>query len=371
MFLIEIIKPSEGRAKSGRQRMREQHQTGPEHLQGVPRSIFSVADLPQREKFEAWKDSISSIFDVEAEKEVAGSFHATLEATLIGPLLFARTETRRQAWSRTPRRIAFDGMDHYLIQYFEYGGHLDIEGASRGAGGYIVVFDLSRPLANTTSDFCNFSLLIPRPLLAAQLERPDEMHNLVVKGVVGSLLRNHILTLRALSDSLDVASSDRVSEATIGLVAACLNGVDVDSALRDSATSYAGIVQIKHFIDAHLHSESLTADRIARQNGVSRSKLYTMFERHGGVAAYIRARRLQHAFQALRDPSRRHRSLYDIALEAGYNNDAAFCRAFKNQFELTPGEVRRLRRVRPTAQEAVADASRRYEHWLHHLGATA
>lgn len=347
------------------------HQTETENLKGVPRSFFSVADLPQRKRFEAWKDSISSIFDVEAEREIADNFHATLEATLIGPLMFARTETCGQAWSRSLRRIALDGMDHYLIQYFQRGSHLDIEGATQDADGYIVVFDLSRPLANTTSDFCNFSLLIPRPLLASQLERPDEMHNLVIKGVVGSLLRNHMLTLQALSDSLDIASSDRVSEATIGLVSACLNGAGIDSALRDGSTSYAGIVQIKRFIDAHLHSESLTADRIARQNGVSRSKLYTMFERHGGVAAYIRTRRLQHAFHTLRDPTRRHRSLYDIALEAGYNNDAAFCRAFKNQFELTPGEVRRLRHARPSAQEAVSGASRRYEHWLHHLGATA
>lgn len=350
--------------------MNSQHRTDMGGPQGVPRSLFSVADLRESERFEAWKDSIASIFDVEAEKEIAERFHATLEATLIGPLLFARTETCRQAWSRSPRRIALDGMDHYLVQYFERGGHLDIEGATHGPDGYIVVFDLSRPLANTTSDFCNFSLLIPRPLLAAQLERPDEMHNLVVKGVVGNLLRNHIQTLQALSGSLDMASADRVSEATIGLVAACLNGTDVDSALRHGSTSYAGVVQIKHFIDAHLHSESLTADRVARQNGVSRSKLYTMFERHGGVAAYIRTRRLQHAFHTLRDPTRRHRSLYDIALEAGYNNDAAFCRAFKNHFELTPGDVRRLRHTRQHTQDVVANASRRYEHWLHHLGAT-
>lgn len=371
MFPTKIIKaPGEARERRG-SRMSRQCQTGTNDRQGVPRSIFSVAHLPQIERFDAWKDSIASIFDVEAEKEIAANFQATLEATLIGPLLFARTETCRQAWSRTPRRIALDGMDHYLIQYFERGGHLDIEGVTHGPEGYIVVFDLSRPLANTTTDFCNFSVLIPRPLLAAQLERPDEMHNLVVTGVVGSLLRNHILTLQALSSSLDIASSDRVSEATIGLVAACLNGVDVDSALRDGSTSYAGIVQIKHFIDGHLHSENLTADWIARQNGVSRSKLYTMFERHGGVAAYIRSRRLQHAFHTLRDPTRRHRSLYDVALEAGYNNDAAFCRAFKNHFELTPGEVRRLRRPRPSAENAIANASRRYEHWLHHLGATA
>lgn len=347
------------------------HEAETRHERGVPRSVFSVATLRPAERFDAWKESISSIFDVEAEKDTVTNFHATLEATLIGPLLFARTETCRQSWSRTPRRMALDGMDHYLIQYFECGGHLDVEGAIHGPNGYIVVFDLSRPLANTTSDFCNYSLLVPRALLAPLLERPDEMHNLIVKGVVGDLLRTHMLTLHSLAEAIDVPSSDRVSEATIALVAACLNGAtaNVDTVLRDGPASYAGLMQIKRFIDANLHSEFLTADAIARQNGVSRSKLYTMFERHGGVAAYIRTRRLQHAFHMLRDPSRRHRPLYDIALEAGYNNDAAFCRAFKNHFEITPGEVRRLRRTRTGTDADRANASRRYEHWLHNLGA--
>src|SRR5690606_30926730 len=108
-------------------------------------------------------------------------------------------------------------------------------------------------------------------------------------------------------------------------VAACLNGADVGAALQDDSTSYAAIMQIKRFINANLHSSTLTADVIARRHGVSRSKLYMMFERYGGVAAYVRAQRLQHAFDALRDPRQRNRSLYDIALEAGYNNDAAFC----------------------------------------------
>lgn len=339
-------------------------------LATVPRSIFSVAGLRGPERFEAWKDSISSIFDVEAERDIVAHFDAQLEATLIGPLLFVRTQTRGQAWTRSTRRMATDGMDHYLIQFYEKGRHLDVEGA-QGTEGYVVVFDLSRPMANTTTDLCNYSLLVPRLLLAPQLERPDEMHSLVAKGVAGSLLRSHMMTLHALSTSIDVASAGRVADATVALVAACLNGSEADGGLRDGATSFAGLMQIKRYIDAQLHSGTLTTELIARENGVSRSKLYMMFECYGGVAAYIRDRRLQYAFQVLRDPNCRHRSLYDIALEAGYNNDAAFCRAFKNKFDFTPGEIRRHRRIPYRGESTAINPGRRYEQWLHDLGSQA
>ncbi len=352
--------------------MAEHPGAGLEKKAYVPRSVFSVSALPQHERFDAWKESIASIFDVEAEKDVASDFRATIEAHLIGPLLFARTETLRQSWTRSSRRMALDGMDHYLIQYFPRGGHTDLDPTVTGnPNGYIVVFDLSRPIANATSDFRNLSLLIPRALLAERLERPDEMHNRIVGGVVGDLLRTHLLTLEHHAQTLEADSADRVADVALGIASACLNGIETGDVLRDGAAPYAAIMKIKRFIDAHLHREDLTAALIARQNGVSRSKLSAMFEHHGGVATYVRAQRLQRAFQRLRDPGYRYRSLYEIALETGYNNDAAFCRAFKNHFDITPGEARRMRRPRQKRHASHLGSGRHYEDWLHNLGAAA
>lgn len=352
--------------------MAQQHTIDNERGPCVAHSLFCVNDYAPGERYDVWKESIASIFDVEAEKDVAAHFQAILEAYLIGPLMLARTETRQQRWTRSARRMALDGMDHYLIQYFEKGRH--VAGLDEAAGrapddGYIVVFDLSRPLANVTSDFRNLSLLVPRPLLSDRLERPDEMHNLIITGSVGRLLCKHLQTLHALSPTLEMTSVNTISEGTIALVAACLNDADTGAIYQDHATSSATIMQIKRFIDANLHDRGLTAEVIARAHGVSRSKLYMMFEPHGGVAAYMRARRLQIAFHALRDRRRRHRSLYDIALDAGYNNDAAFCRAFKSQFGITPSEVRRQRLIPAERTVNCNDANRRYEHWLHRLGA--
>src|SRR3546814_18314190 len=66
----------------------------------VPRSIFSVDACPPGERFEYWRHSIAAIFDVEAAHDVVGDFHATIDSHLLGPLMLARTCTKRQQWIR-------------------------------------------------------------------------------------------------------------------------------------------------------------------------------------------------------------------------------------------------------------------------------
>src|SRR3546814_16376337 len=71
----------------------------------VPRSIFSVDACPPGERFEYWRHRIAAIFDVEAAHDVVGDFHATIDSHLLGPLLLARTCTKRPQWTRSSRTI--------------------------------------------------------------------------------------------------------------------------------------------------------------------------------------------------------------------------------------------------------------------------
>src|SRR3546814_17333744 len=88
-----------------------------------------------------WRHSIAAIFDVEAAHDVVGDFHATIDSHLLGPLMLARTCTKRQQWIRSSRTIARDSMDHYMVQLFESGGQttrFDGESAALHAGQIIV-----------------------------------------------------------------------------------------------------------------------------------------------------------------------------------------------------------------------------------------
>lgn len=100
---------------------------------------------------------------------------------------------------------------------------------------------------------------------------------------------------------------------------------------------------IKEFIDRSLALESLDAALIGRQFGMSRSSVYRLFESEGGLANYIRRRRLMQAFSLLvLPPITGGLRILDVAVECGFSSDTVFTRAFRKMFSLTPSMVRSM-----------------------------
>jgi AraC family transcriptional regulator len=93
------------------------------------------------------------------------------------------------------------------------------------------------------------------------------------------------------------------------------------------------------FIETHAGSP-LGLDDLAAHAGVSRSHLSRIFPLATGYSlfGYLRARRLSLAARALADGAT---GILSVALDAGYGSHEAFTRAFRDQFGLTPEELRR------------------------------
>jgi AraC family transcriptional regulator len=88
--------------------------------------------------------------------------------------------------------------------------------------------------------------------------------------------------------------------------------------------------------------ESISLDEMAAHAGVSRSHLSRIFPLATGysISAYVRGRRLTEAAKALAGGAP---DILRVALDVGYGSHEAFTRAFRDQFDLTPDEVRRRR----------------------------
>jgi transcriptional regulator GlxA family with amidase domain len=95
-----------------------------------------------------------------------------------------------------------------------------------------------------------------------------------------------------------------------------------------------------------------TIETLAREVGLSRSALNAKFAKFLGQApmTYLTEWRLELGAEALRSTSR---SVQQVAVEVGYDSEAAFNRAFKRKFALPPAKYRRASRTR------AADAMRR------------
>lgn len=106
------------------------------------------------------------------------------------------------------------------------------------------------------------------------------------------------------------------------------------------------------------YGTELTLDEIAGHVGVSRFHLSRSFPAATGmsISAYLRGRRLTEAAKALAAGAP---DILSVALDATYGSHEAFTRAFRDQFGLTPEQVRSrgsldaLRLVEPIRMDAM------------------
>ncbi len=88
--------------------------------------------------------------------------------------------------------------------------------------------------------------------------------------------------------------------------------------------------------------DSISLEEMATHAGVSRSHLSRIFPIATGISisAYMRGRRLTEAAKALANGAP---DILAVALDAGYGSHEAFTRAFREQFALTPDDIRKRR----------------------------
>src|SRR5262245_16849984 len=119
-----------------------------------------------------------------------------------------------------------------------------------------------------------------------------------------------------------------------GRMHAPLTGADKDVA--DAAAAAPAL----NFIEEHLF-EPLSVERIAKACGASPFSFSRRFRTRQGesVMAYVRGRRLDHAAKRLAaDPDT---DLAGLALDTGFETQAAFTRAFTRAYGQAPGSFRR------------------------------
>lgn len=101
------------------------------------------------------------------------------------------------------------------------------------------------------------------------------------------------------------------------------------------------------YIESHF-KQDIALEDIARVAGLSRSQLSRAFSEIWGrpLSAYMRGRRLSEAARQLAAGAP---DILALALDSGYGSHEAFTRAFREQFGLTPEQVRAEGRLDPLA----------------------
>ncbi|MFE3838188.1 helix-turn-helix transcriptional regulator [Pseudogemmobacter sonorensis] len=113
------------------------------------------------------------------------------------------------------------------------------------------------------------------------------------------------------------------------------------TARQPSGVRTARLAAIKADIRAHLGEAGLSVDWITRRHRISARYLRDLFADEGtSFTGYVTDQRLVHTHRRLADPRLAHRTVAEIAYEAGFGDISWFNRAFRRRFGMTPSDAR-------------------------------
>jgi AraC-like DNA-binding protein len=128
--------------------------------------------------------------------------------------------------------------------------------------------------------------------------------------------------------------------------------------------------RVRQAVRKNLRSPSLGPDKLCREAATSRSQLYRLLEREGGVARYIQRRRLSEGFSILCDRSTSF-SIGKVAEMLCFADGSSFSRAFRREFGMSPRDVRASAigglPLKASLRSVVAPAARSFSECLNRL----
>ena len=314
-----------------------------------------------------WQEQISVLFDARIQKSDRDGFFASVNAWLVDDVGIGYVNASGQQFSRSRHKIARDGMDGYVLQFYGSGESRSRDGTTAARPADLYLIDMAQPLATVTNDHSQLSIVIPRRLLAPLLKAPDECHELVLPSHLPlvSLLRDSCTSFAQNLKHLSIQTAPMALPGILQLAAAAVNA-EVDEE-KEAAVRTALADAVRRHIDIHLLEPDLSADRVMGSFGMSRRTLYRLFEPLGGFKSYLQKQRLRHAWDALRAAELSHLSIAEIAEQHGFANPESFSRSFRLLFSLSPREARHLPE-REVMTHRFANRPADWSKWLQQIG---
>lgn len=302
----------------------------------------TTLDVPQHERFDAWASGGSCAYSMVESVGVPFDWETTV--AMVGPMSIGwhtwLHPSRRAIVkaTRSPKEIAARGLDLYQFTLHLNGG-LSWKSDSRTCTkqpNELYVTDATQSVEATVTAGNMLWVAIPRALLPANTEL---LHGESLTHGIGQLFADHLRSLANNLPRLTTNDAPHVAQSTIHLASACAS---TDSDLREQASvaiDDALLARVQRYIDANLLDYDLTPNLICKDVGVSRSRLYQLFEPHGGVMRQIQRKRLELVYRTLADPTRPKESIASIAWRNGFRDEKYLCRIFKAEFGHTPSET--------------------------------
>jgi len=306
----------------------------------IPHSVLDTRGLPDKQALALWQEHKGLYYDLRTYREGEQTPDIRVDMWNLGNSLLGVFKVPTQTWSRSRACIGRDGMDSFMIQILRKGWNTPRNGGVTAQPGDIVVYDMAQPQDRSGGENEALTLFLPRNLLGPHLTAPDDHgeQHLPTVNPLAVLLRDHLISLSSRLPEMSLTQARAIIPATVQLAAAAMNGTVREA--QAGAVRMAMIERICAYIDARILAPELSPESIAAHFGMTRRNLGYLLEPYGGVAAYIRRKRLSLIHTALMNPMRKGQPIEDIVEAYGFNHYRSFALAYQKQFRMTPREAR-------------------------------
>ncbi|RAI01979.1 hypothetical protein DLJ53_11365 [Acuticoccus sediminis] len=313
--------------------------------QRAARSHFTTRPLPAADQFDAWREFNADIIDLLPADGPIASFGVDHRSWNMGGIVLERTQlpgTVERLWRHRTRSY----IDHWCVVMARGTGEALISAPSN-----LSIRSLTQPFEGRGQDEEIIVLYVPRDRFAKNPPSADQDPTIRLSPGCQSILAAHLDSLVHQIDSTPKEAWPPLAEATCALVAACLLQTPDQMAEAERPIFSALRERARRIVNANMASPDFGPDTLARLLFVSRSKLYRLFEPHGGVARFIQHERLAEAHRRLTDETAPN-SINDLSADVGFRDHSAFSRAFRTEFGCSPREARdQARAVRLVSTE--------------------
>jgi AraC-like DNA-binding protein len=336
---------------------------------------FSTRHLAPKDQLGAWQALVEPLVAIRppGNGSPADGFPADHTAWNLGGMLIVQQSLPAHSYIRSAARLRSSAIDHWYLALPHSGRTwTEVDGrVAEGRPGSVEFRSLGHPFRGRATDSGSVYLYLPRDRFARFAAILDAKNNSILTGNFATLLDDFVNGIVERLRSLTAEDLPRIVQATSDMITA---GLSPSSAGGDAATTQlsnlAVMERARRYVQNNLGVADLTPDNMSRALGISRTRLFQLFEPNGGVLHYIQKRRLMAAHEALGD-SKDDRRIVDIAEAYGFSSAANFSRAFSREFGYSPREARNAlasSRLADAPSHAGRDEPSTFEQWLKMLG---
>lgn len=309
-----------------------------------PKKVFLSSDMIDPIiRDECWRDISRLIYEI-SPWDLNGDtgFRGTVSSRPFGSMTVGTTTFNDQKVWRTRQTVVRSTLDLCVVQLVLSGqSQGDFDGADVAVKpGDILVHDLTQTMDSQVTAGARLSVVVARSELQRLVSR-QSLHGIVLPGQAATtrLLSEYMVGLDKVLVELPQEAVPAAQEALLILLASAINGRD-DSLNDDLPINLPMRQRIIDYVDRHIMDPRLTPQVIMGHFRLSRSHLYRSFAADGGVANFIRDRRLDMAYRLLSRGNANPLSNKAILHQCGLSGGANFARMFGARFNMSPSDAR-------------------------------